>query len=201
MAGYNLGYKYSKYVQKALDEGYTITEKGLLCWANMPPDHRALHLRLLFTAMEGTLTFKFWAMHKRTTGVPVKYGMTSFCPWVVADLPYTGLCSHAAFNKRTEGMEFLTLTEEETKLITAAQRAKKCEHKNGITADWTGILKMHVESSQERIFRHPGSILARNVQRHFSHHYRLRSISQSVGSQGARSQDIALSASICSPGV
>lgn len=47
MADYDLGYKYSRYVQSALNEGYTITKKGMLAWADMPPDHRAPHIRLL----------------------------------------------------------------------------------------------------------------------------------------------------------
>ena len=80
-------------------------------------------------------------------------------------------------------MELLALTEEETKLITAAWRAKKCEYRKWYNSQLDRDTGNARKKQSKRILRHPASILARNVQRHFSHHQRLRSISQSVGSE------------------
>jgi hypothetical protein len=54
------------YVAKALDAGYVITHKGLLCWAPIPPAGMVPLLRVLFITLEATFACVFWAMHSRT---------------------------------------------------------------------------------------------------------------------------------------
>jgi hypothetical protein len=48
------------YVNEALEEGYTIVHKGLLCSAPLPPAGVVPTTRLLFLALEAAFTFAFW---------------------------------------------------------------------------------------------------------------------------------------------
>jgi len=59
---YNTGHQLPHYVKKAVDEGYTIVHKRLLCWAPIPAP--ALHPKvcLLFKELEAVFAYMFWIM-------------------------------------------------------------------------------------------------------------------------------------------
>lgn len=80
------------YVRDALKEGYTVTHKGLLVWTSLPPAEHVPIRRLLFVAIETTLSFLFWTMHSTSKD----YGIGSCCLWPRDSFSYLGLCSHNA---------------------------------------------------------------------------------------------------------
>ena len=87
-------------VAEALKKGYTITHMGLLCWSPISPADLVPIRRVLFTALEATLTFVFWALHGNTD----RYGgMSHICPWDLDSLQYQGLCSHSALRELPPG--------------------------------------------------------------------------------------------------
>lgn len=107
------------YVSEALDLGYSITQKGLLCWAPIPPAGKQFLVRSLFIVLETTLTFTLWAMLSRDRD----YGMPTLCPWDLETLPYDGLCSHSAMAEGVRGDDGLTTEELAAKELLMKQRA------------------------------------------------------------------------------
>ena len=106
------------YVQKALNDGYSITHKGLLMCCPLPSAAELPTLRLLFLAIEAMFSFHFWAMQSPTKD----YGMGTFCPWPKDAFSYRGLCSHSAM---WEGVEAdFDLTPEQREEMAAAVKEK-----------------------------------------------------------------------------
>ena len=56
-----------KYVEKSLNDGYTLVHKGILCWTPIPSAALVPILRTLIVTLEATFTFVFWAMLARQT--------------------------------------------------------------------------------------------------------------------------------------
>ena len=96
---YHAGRKLPRFVQKALDEGYTLTHQGLFCWSPLPMETKAFQLRALFLAIEATFSVVFWALYSRTKD----YGMPKACPWPLDAFEYDGCCSHVAFWEKIHG--------------------------------------------------------------------------------------------------
>lgn len=88
--GYHDGVAIPIYVQKALDEGYTIVHKGLLCWMPLPADEDIIKSRRLILALEAAFTFALWAIRV----VNADFGMAGMLQWVRSTLEYDGLASH-----------------------------------------------------------------------------------------------------------
>lgn len=107
-----------RYVKSALDDGYTITRKSLLCW--MPQPTVALYpiRRLLFLMLETAFAYMFWAMSLKNAD----FGMGHICRWDRRTLEYDGLCSHSALNEGTHG-DF-DMTAEQLEAKAADQKEK-----------------------------------------------------------------------------
>jgi hypothetical protein len=104
-------------VKAALDEGYDITHKGLLCWCPMPAVGTVLTpLRALFLVLESTFSLMLWAMQSRTK----EYFFPTLCPWPKEDLEYDGCCSHVALSDPIRGTEIMRGGDD-----AAVQRAKR----------------------------------------------------------------------------
>lgn len=88
-----------KYVEESLDDGFTITHKGLLCWCPLPTASIVPVTRLLFVLLEATFTYMFWAMHPDARDVD----RTECCPWDSVKFEFDGLCSHCALNEGIDG--------------------------------------------------------------------------------------------------
>ena len=101
----------SQFVMKAMDNGYRIKHKGLLCWAPLPEATERFALRVLFLALETAFSIAFWALYSKTKD----YGMPQhLCPWEIGAIHYDGLCSHPAIIEKVSD-ETLGLTAEEIK--------------------------------------------------------------------------------------
>ena len=91
---------FPQFVSKVLDDGYTITNKGLLCWSPVPIFTNRLGVRHLYLILETCFLSAFWAMESRTKD----YRMPKLCLWPLQSLGYDGCCSHAAiFEGHREG--------------------------------------------------------------------------------------------------
>lgn len=65
-----------KYVKRALDDGFEITHKGLLCWMPLPAIINRALCRLLILALESAFTWAFWGMVGKTE---FGYRMADLC--------------------------------------------------------------------------------------------------------------------------
>lgn len=119
MYGYTSGTLIPRFVQQALDDGYRIVHKGLLCWCPIPTAGNGFKVRCLILAIETTFSFLLWAMKARTK----TYGMPPLCPWSLEDIEYDGCCSHSALIEHImNDSENLTLEQMAAKELEMEQR-------------------------------------------------------------------------------
>ena len=109
-----------EYVKRALDDGFEITHKGLLCWISLPPIIMQPLYRLPILALESTFSRAFWAMFVQTD---FGYGMSDLCPWTRFGLAYDGLCTHSALGEG-RGLN-IDITEEEAAAIQEEIRERR----------------------------------------------------------------------------
>ena len=119
-----------KYVAPALDEGYTITHKGLLCSAPIPSAGKVPITRLFFVALEAVFTFVFWALNCKTKH---GFGFADLCPWDRDTLEYGGLCSHNPMSENIRGD--LGLSAEQLETMAAEYAIKRAGDKRKRRAD------------------------------------------------------------------
>lgn len=75
-------------VKLAVEDGYTCSHVGLLCWAPIPPPELVPKARVRFVAMEAMFCQIFFALAE--TVVDISY----WVPWKRADVVWEPLCSH-----------------------------------------------------------------------------------------------------------
>ena len=112
---YNYRARMPIYVRKAVDEGYMITHKGVLCWTTISPATGRFPMRSLMMLLESTFSLSLWVMHSRTK----TYGMPSLLSWALDSVEYDGCCSHVAISEKVQG--------EDEGLTTAQIAAKEAE--------------------------------------------------------------------------
>ena len=164
---YDHQYTLPTYVQKALDEGYTIVHKGLLCWASIPTPSLQPRIRLLFLAIEAALSFAFWTM--RTT--KNDYGMAHICPWPVHNIDaldsfeYDGCCSHCCLNEgivgdfglSAEDLEAQAIQKKEIRAVKQAVRNANYHYKQMATNRDEYLDEMELRKRNHR---------AQNIEKH-----------------------------------
>ena len=105
---YDTGVAIPKYVQQALNDGYLIVHRGLLCSTTLPSAAAVPILRLLFVALEAAFTFVFWAISCKSE---FGHGMAHVCKWGIDAVDYDGLCSHNPLWERPSGDHSLSAEE------------------------------------------------------------------------------------------
>lgn len=122
---YDNGTSLPVHVEEALDDGYTIVHKGLICWVPIPDVGVRHAVVALFLALEATFSIILWAMKSRTKD----YGMPHLCPWSLDDMEYDGLCSHSSLAECIRGgrreQRTATLTPEEIAAEEAEEAAEQ----------------------------------------------------------------------------
>lgn len=109
-------------VEQALNDGFAIVHKGLLCWCPIPAAGIRFLVRALLIALEATFSFVLWAMRSRTKD----YGMPYLYPWSLEDIEYDGCCTHSALLEAIQGEEDgLTLEEIAAKQVKMEQTRKE----------------------------------------------------------------------------
>lgn len=89
-----------RFVERALNDGHTYSNRGLLFWAPLPPDHKSGTARVRFVAVEAVFAVLFFA------GFETKLDAlwTVFLPLKREDVSWLPLCSHTALMKRSRGI-------------------------------------------------------------------------------------------------
>ena len=131
LGNYDSGVMVPRHVAKALEDGYTIVRKGLLCWtSSMPAAAMVPILRVLFIALEAVFTFAFWALRSKTE---YGYGLAHICKWPRDELEYDGLCSHNPLVEIPAGDHSLSAEELEAQAVEALERradsVRRCREK------------------------------------------------------------------------
>ncbi|KAK4951845.1 carbamoyl-phosphate synthase (glutamine-hydrolyzing) cpa2 [Elasticomyces elasticus] len=112
-----------QYVQAALDEGFTITFKGLLCWMPIPAFAQVYAYRGLILTLETALAAVLWAMRSKVK----HYGMPAVCHWTLSELEYDGCCSHNPLMEGITGVNPEELTAEQLTIVARIRAEKQDE--------------------------------------------------------------------------
>lgn len=83
-------------VKDAVQDGYTLCHRGLLCWAQVPSAGQAPKARVRFVAIEAVFTFLFFAAVE--TRLDVHW--SSLFTWAREDVSWLPLCSHISLIER-----------------------------------------------------------------------------------------------------
>jgi hypothetical protein len=109
-------------VEKAIKDGYTITQMALLCSIPRPVDSLQTITRTFVIALEATFSFMLRAM-RTTVG---DYGMSSSCLWDLKSLEYDGLCTHCALTESIAFPPGVTNEEHEAAAAERLAKARQC---------------------------------------------------------------------------
>ncbi len=123
---YNNGHAIPQLVQHAIDNGFAITYKGVLCWATVPLPSNRFPMRALILILETFFSLAFWAMRFQTK----TYGMPTVLSWPMDSLQYDGCCSHIAISELVRGEED-GLTADQ---IAVKEAEKEARHKEQMLA-------------------------------------------------------------------
>jgi hypothetical protein len=121
LVDYDAKRRLPRYVQQAVDNGYTITHKKLLCWTPIPDVTIRFPARVLIVLLEAILSIAFWAMISRTND----YGMPRLSPWNSKDITWDGCCSHSALFEGITGEDAGLTVEEITAKLAELDRVRK----------------------------------------------------------------------------
>ncbi|KAI4708599.1 hypothetical protein J4E89_006655 [Alternaria sp. Ai002NY15] len=86
-------------VEDALNEGYVIASKGVLCSCPLPLLSSRFPLRGLCLLVEAVFAVVFSALEDRTK----TYNLPLLCPWHVDTFEYDGLCTHSSISEGIRG--------------------------------------------------------------------------------------------------
>ncbi|PTB67152.1 hypothetical protein BBK36DRAFT_1118290 [Trichoderma citrinoviride] len=109
-------------VVSSLQEGYTVSRRGLLCWAPIPRATIVATARVRFLAVEAVFSHVFFAVNNATS---LDAASKSFLPWTRASVAWEPLCTHTALKEKPVGN--FSLTEEEAAAIDARRRERTRE--------------------------------------------------------------------------
>ncbi|KAG7407727.1 ATP synthase subunit beta [Fusarium oxysporum f. sp. rapae] len=110
-----------RFVNKAFNEGYTLSHSGLFCWTALPSDALVARLRARFLLLEAFFTIVFHASIPMVTDVYVD----DFVLWSREDVAWAPLCSHLPLGEAIrEGIE---LSPEQLEIVNAVRRARAHE--------------------------------------------------------------------------
>ncbi|KAL2134021.1 hypothetical protein VTI74DRAFT_1185 [Chaetomium olivicolor] len=165
---YDDGFLIPVHVQSALDDGYSITNKGLLCWAIRPAAALQPVTRLLFVLLESNFTYMFWAMKARRGDC----GMGHLCFWNRSELEYDGVCTHPALSEGVHG-EF-SMSPEELEAYAREKEEKRLMLKRENNSSWH-YKKMaenyadYIDQAHERVKRSRANNPGRNAANQMKH--------------------------------
>lgn len=164
-AGRNFGWR----AQDALNDGFVLVHKGLLCTMPMPTVALVPSLRIAFVAMEAMFAFTFWAMQSQTGYLASQ----TVCPWDILTFEYDGTCSHSALMENPYGDHDLSAEELEEQATFLKQRnAEKqsewaydwyVQKKDADPVAWNAPQLENVNAYKER---HPDKVAANSKRYH-----------------------------------
>jgi hypothetical protein len=119
---YTNGHALPQWVQHAIDNDFTITHKGVLCWTTIPLPSNRFPMRLLLLIIETVFSLVLRAMKSQTK----TYGMPSLPSWPIGTVDYDGCCGHVAISELVRGeADGLNLAQIAAKEAEMAARRKE----------------------------------------------------------------------------
>ena len=115
-----------RWVQRAVQDGYAITHRDLLCLLLVLPAALVPRTRFFLVAMEASFAYLLWAV--RT--VKHDFGMSAHCPW---PLKWDGTCSHCSLAEPVSG-DF-ELSPEELESQAAELKLRRVELQRQVSRD------------------------------------------------------------------
>ena len=152
-----------QYVSQALQEGFTITAKGLLCWMPLPSAGSVPRDRLLVVALEAFFTAYFWALRSRNAGAEV---VDFLCPWDTNLLEYDGLCSHFPLQELPFGDHSLSTQQLEEYSKTARSESVKRHRAAKKAEDPQAYFKKANDNRKKFTKSNPASVKASTKRAH-----------------------------------
>ncbi|PSK57909.1 Pyruvate carboxylase [Elsinoe australis] len=137
---------FARFVQAAIDLGYHVVHKGLLCWTPLPGPTVRHPLRCLMLAMETTLSFALWAMVSREKD----YGMPDLCKWGIDELEYLGCCGHSALQEGVRGEKSSGLSPEELDGLEASRLQHRASYSKVWGAAHRDLLNAAIARTQQK---------------------------------------------------
>ncbi len=126
MADYTRG-NFPWHIGSCIKAGYTITHRGMFCWAALPTAVQVPTARLRFLALEAAITFLFHAADE----TPLDALWTVHIPWKRETVSWLPLCSHTALLERPQG--FFDMTDEQLEAYNTA-RVKRTKEKMAVAS-------------------------------------------------------------------
>jgi hypothetical protein len=123
---------WSRHTTEAINDGYTMSSAGLLCWTSLPPPQQVLRQRARLITLEAVLALNLVAV--RPTGFDVLFD--EFYLWDREAMPWLPLCSHVSLNEgvarniqlsEAELIEVAARRVERNRLKTERHRKRKRE--------------------------------------------------------------------------
>lgn len=118
---YDNDHQVPRHVKRALQDGYSIAHKGIICASPIPTPSLVPITRVLFVAIEAACAFALWAIKQGKKAPSYSY-MSQLCPWDVQSLPYIGLCSHNPLHEAVAGDHGFSADELEAQAAIIRQR-------------------------------------------------------------------------------
>ncbi|KAF4825435.1 hypothetical protein CGCSCA5_v000313 [Colletotrichum siamense] len=105
-------------VEKSLQDGYSISHMGMLCWCPIPRPSQVPLARLRVIAIKATMTFVFFAGRRCEMDVLWE----TMLPWTRDEVAWEPLCTHTAFLEKPPGD--LEMSEAELESYNAKRRER-----------------------------------------------------------------------------
>lgn len=106
-------------VQRALDEGYTITHKGLLAWIDLPEPGQTQTQRARTLVLEAVFTILFVAARR---SIIDQLYIEDLYRWKREDVEWDPLCTHLSFTEKVSATAVLSPAELEACAIASKAR-------------------------------------------------------------------------------
>ncbi|KAI5370716.1 Putative translation protein, beta-barrel domain superfamily [Septoria linicola] len=144
--------------QKALDDGYTISSFGMLCWIDLPPAAQVLRQRARILVLEALMSIYFRACRK---SIIDELYLDDFHIWDRDDVPWDPLCTHlslcekvaANINFTDEELERIAVARRERNMITTQRHRKRKREE-----DEAACLKQGLDQINAWSARNPGRV-------------------------------------------
>lgn len=165
---YDDGFLVPEYVESSLEEGYSMTHKGLLCWLPSPKPADVPFCRLIMLVLEATFAYMFWAMKAKAGD----YGMGHIRLWHHTSLEYDGLCSHCCLNEGITANFDLSPEELEEHAVEREKKRIMLKAENATNHHYKQMAENYDEymtNANERVYRsranNPGRDAAHQARR------------------------------------
>ena len=149
---------FSQLTQEALNDGYTVSSFGMLCWIDLPSSVQVLRQRARMLVLEAVFAIAFNACRKT---IADELYIDDFHLWQRQDVEWDPLCTHLSLCEKVAAN--VHLSDEELKLVAAHRKERIVQktqryRKRKREADEVSYLQENLDSHQAWSERNPGRV-------------------------------------------